>query len=205
MSLLEEWSPLAKAVERIAFSLLGVAGLLAGIGQLVNQEDRRPWFLMSVIGLALIVIVLLAFGIHVLIGAMDRRDRRSAVARKARPHPGPAQLGAGEVTIESAAYGIGRPRDWRNVTEEVRQQLEGGHLRMTATHHLLGIRDPKENVEKRLDVEWRLGGVLQPKAYFVENTPALLPPTDDREVWERYNYYLNGGHYVSGADPRAAT
>jgi len=175
---------------------VGLGGVLLTAALTANPIDRQQLTYGVLCFVFALLVPLLVFEVVPGLRSWDERSQaigpapvRRAASRRNRSAPG-------KVTVEEAAYGIGPPQNWRNVTEEVRAMLRDDKLAITATHLLFAdTRDPAKGQEKRLDIEWCLDGVRQPKAFFVENTPAMLPP-GNRSDWEALNYYLNGSKYV---------
>ncbi len=185
------------------FAWLLAAGTTAVTGAAFIPEDdesRKWWIFIGVTGfIAAAAVSLYAHGIKRFWAWLDARTAvKVAASRRKRieadssyPDPAASPSPTGTLTIDVASYGIGEPEFWTDVTEKVRNMLVGNRLSITASHHILGIKDLKPGQEKRLDIEWSLDGVPQQKVFFVEDTGACLP-LGDRNEWAALVYWYNG-------------
>jgi hypothetical protein len=76
--------------------------------------------------------------------------------------------------ILEAYYGIDNDINDQNVTNEVREKIQGNRLNMLASHRTLGIDDPMPNVPKRMKIRYRTGLFIKTKV-FTENDMISIP------------------------------
>lgn len=203
-----------QGADKLFVFLLALGGSLLGLRSQTANRHTRSWLLyFGILCFALAATVMLyVFGVKRFWAWMDattaeriaKSRQREAVARRSIPQAIGNRLPTprGIITIDSASYGIDSGDHWTPVTDTVAGMIVDNRLAVTASHEVLGITDPYEGREKRLDIEWSLDGIRQQKMFFVENTAALLPPGTYDE-YESLTSYLNGEQIVGPSSSNA--
>jgi len=120
------------------------------------------------------VLVLWYYLLHPWLLAMDARRTRliDAHATDAHGTTKPVRVRRTKLKIHAASYGA--LDGWKNVTQIVRDSIDGDRLVLPVTNETMG-HDPKPDVEKHLDVDYSFNNGDRRSASFDEGTTAVLP------------------------------